>query len=57
MLVTIKSWTIESLTCIPTLSLCLSSVLEVFLQPGCQTVDPEGEDEEHHETQHIEVDQ
>lgn len=26
---------------IPTRSLCLSSVLVVFLQPGCQTVDPE----------------
>lgn len=29
---------------IPTRSLCLSSVLVVFLQPGCQTVDPEEED-------------
>lgn len=28
---------------IPTRSLCLSSVLVVFLQPGCQTVDPERE--------------
>lgn len=26
---------------IPTRSLCLSSVLVVILQPGCQTVDPE----------------
>lgn len=31
---------------IPTRSLCLSSVLVVFLQPGCQTVDPEEEDRE-----------
>lgn len=28
---------------IPTRSLCLSSVLVVFLQPGCHTVDPEEE--------------
>lgn len=27
----------------PTRSLCLSSVLVVFLQPGCQTVDPKDE--------------
>ncbi len=33
-------------TQIPTRSLCLSSVLVVFLQPGCQTVDPEEEDRE-----------
>lgn len=39
-----KSWTIESQT--PTRSLCLSSVLVVFLQPGCQTVDPEEGDRE-----------
>lgn len=31
-------------TKIPTRSLCLSSVLVVFLQPGCQTVDPEEEE-------------
>lgn len=31
---------------IPTRSLCLSSVLVVFLQPGCQTVDPKEENKE-----------
>lgn len=33
-------------TQIPTRSLCLSSVLVVFLQPGCQTVDPDEEERE-----------
>ena len=41
---------------IPTRSLCLSSVLVVFLQPGCHTVDPEEEDrEEIHLEQHVEI--
>lgn len=41
---------------IPTRSLCLSSVLVVFLQPGCQTVDPEEDDREIiHLEHHVEI--
>lgn len=36
----------ESDVQIPTRSLCLSSVLVVFLQPGCHTVDPEVQNRE-----------